>query len=65
MREAEVIRGLGIGAEAGADGEGDVLEDDVRAIWAQEMGRIKREAKMRETLSALEGVDNFEDAVQF
>lgn len=61
----------GVGGGVDGDGDGDALEDDVRAIFGQEMKRIRREMKMREqAMSAYsatlgEGVDSFEDAVQF
>ncbi|KAH8119620.1 P-loop containing nucleoside triphosphate hydrolase protein [Phellopilus nigrolimitatus] len=62
VREAEIARGLGIGAEA--SGDGDVMEDDVRAIWTREMGRIRREAKAKDALASLEGMDGFDDAME-
>ncbi|THG96270.1 hypothetical protein EW145_g7808 [Phellinidium pouzarii] len=62
VREGEVVRGLGIGAEAA--GEGVVLEDDVRTIWAHEMGRIRREAKAKNASAALESIVGFEDAIE-
>jgi cell division control protein 6 len=44
IRTDEVLRGLGI-----TDGtpDGDVREEEVRAIWARECGRIARESKTK------------------
>lgn len=60
VREAEIIRGLGIGDAATMEGDG--LLDSVRGIWAREVNRIRREAKAKNTLAALEGIEGFEDA---
>lgn len=62
VREAEVSRGLGI--ESGANSEADVLEDDVRTIWAKEDQKIKREAKAKEALSGLEEIMGFDGAIE-
>lgn len=62
VREAEVSRGLGI--ESGANSEADVLEDDVRTIWAKEDQKIKREAKAKEVLSGLEEIMGFDGAIE-
>lgn len=62
VRETEVIRGLGIGETASADGDG--LVDSVRSIWAHEINRIRREAKTKDTLATLEGIEGFEDATE-
>ncbi|KAL5524143.1 hypothetical protein ACEPAG_8316 [Sanghuangporus baumii] len=64
VREGEVARGLGIGPENSSNSEGDVLEDGVRSIWSREMGQIRREAKAKDALAMLKGVEGFEDAVQ-
>ncbi|KAL5484806.1 CDC6 [Sanghuangporus weigelae] len=64
VREGEVIRGLGIGADNSSNSEGDALEDGVRSIWSREMSQIRREAKTKDALSMLKGVEGFEDAIQ-
>ncbi|KAL5528054.1 CDC6 [Sanghuangporus sanghuang] len=64
VREGEVSRGLGIGAESPGNSEGDALEDGVRSIWSREMSQIRREAKAKDALSILKGVEGFEDAIQ-
>ena len=64
VREGELVRGLGISAEAPTGDEGDALEDGVRTIWSREMSQIRREARAKETLSKLEGFEGFEDAIE-
>ena len=66
IREAEVVRGLGIGSEAAASTDGDVLEDDVRRLWAREISKMKREAQAKDEaiLRMLEAVEGFEDAME-
>ena len=43
--------------------DGDALGDGVRTIYSREMARIRREAKAKDTLDALQGVDILEDAI--
>lgn len=62
IREAEVVRGLGIGAET--NGEGDALEDELRTVWSRELNRIHREAKAKDTLAMLEDIEGFVDAME-
>lgn len=60
IRTDEVLRGLGV-----SDGpsDGDVREEEVRAIWARECARIARESKMK-SVSGM-GVDKpFDEAFE-
>ena len=43
VRQDEVLRGLGIGAEAK-----DICEEEVEGIWKQELARIRKEVRSRE-----------------
>lgn len=52
IREAEVVRGLGISVDGTSmsknnESEGDALEDDVRRLWSREISRMRREAKAK------------------
>ncbi|EJD03405.1 P-loop containing nucleoside triphosphate hydrolase protein [Fomitiporia mediterranea MF3/22] len=61
IREGEVVRGLGI--DTVVSDESDPLEEEIRKIWSREMNRIKREAKAKDALAVLEGIEGFEDAI--
>lgn len=42
VRSDEILRGLGIGEVVAS---GDVREEEVRAIWQREMGKLGRDVK--------------------
>ncbi|KAG2150816.1 P-loop containing nucleoside triphosphate hydrolase protein [Suillus clintonianus] len=60
IRADEVLRGLGV-----ADGStaSDVREEEVRAIWARECGRIARESKTK-SASGMGGDKPFDEAFE-
>ncbi|TDL22637.1 P-loop containing nucleoside triphosphate hydrolase protein [Rickenella mellea] len=68
VRASEVLRGLGVHTDAGADAGGnvDVKEEAVRALWARESSRVRREAKARDSFaeSSADVVDAFDDAME-
>jgi len=43
VRQDEVLRGLGIGAETK-----DICEEEVEGIWKQELSRIRKEVRSKE-----------------
>jgi cell division control protein 6 len=60
IRADEVLRGLGV---TDGSSDGDVREEEVRAIWARECGRIARESKTKSAAGA--SVDKpFEEAFE-
>lgn len=62
VREAEVARGLGIGAEAATSG--DALEDEVRSIWAREFSKIRKSVKANDSRAETNSIAGFEDAME-
>lgn len=60
IRADEVLRGLGVTDDSAAS---DVREEEVRAIWARECGRIARESKMN-SVSGMTGDKPFDEAFE-
>jgi cell division control protein 6 len=56
VRQDEVLRGLGIGAETK-----DICEEEVEGIWKQELARIRKEVRSREPNANPAGL-GFDDA---
>ncbi|KAG2126975.1 P-loop containing nucleoside triphosphate hydrolase protein [Suillus bovinus] len=60
IRADEVLRGLGVTDDSAAS---DVREEEVRAIWARECGRIARESKAK-SASGMGGDKPFDEAFE-
>ncbi|KAG2361336.1 P-loop containing nucleoside triphosphate hydrolase protein [Suillus spraguei] len=60
IRVDEVLRGLGVTDDSGAS---DVREEEVRAIWARECGRIARESKTN-SVSGMTADKPFDEAFE-
>ncbi|KAI0342036.1 P-loop containing nucleoside triphosphate hydrolase protein [Trametopsis cervina] len=63
VRVEEVRRGLGI-EDAPLQDKGDVMAEELRAIWEKESARISRESKARPSNNPLPGRDAFVDAFE-